>query len=807
MTDVSIDVLGPEARVAALKAIDAANSASAALAAEQRSAGHSETSRRWANQESGSVEPVAHPGERSALSYARDASSFADNAEASAGISTEGAVVVGNISKAVSAAVLTAPGVYPTLDAGREAVEVNATFWAQGGNGVSLYRKTEDAAATRILTIGTDPGIRFSLVATPDAKIINFATMAAGSATLTARTAIFDASDVGKSVAVAGAGAGDGKLTSTILSVQSPTQATLAAPAIKATDGRGATLGTDCGPAFAAALAALNAAGGGELIIDGLFFLGTPVVGSFTDNAAQVSIVGFGGDAGIVIACARDKDALLLTGGGRILVDGVNFIGTPMEIVDARRALSFSSCRAMVRNTGWFGVACIGADDGAVIYSEKGDLTTEDNFFGSCVGGLTNATIMNRQSSGFRSARDWFLDYGRFQSILFIKTGMSFTKAWIFLEDQFEEDSNAVGQATFRITDTRCDEGCFYAIAATTTIDTGNRIKHVEINGLQCNNSFGGSAIYLERVEHAVIDRPSIGWRNTPGDGLVLNQCESVTVRGASITAGAPGAPTGMADGILATDVRSLILEDSDFARFTFTRVDRFQQITLGQGGVAPYQKGGRITDADFTVPPPIGTIAIDTANKRIYGRFVEGWLATPPMTAPDDPAFVLRNITPTTGTVTVSSSYTKTSGGSVWGETTANLLQTMRGSFRMRMRFPNADAGTYVAAGATPASFGENNAISNNDVRLGLLQNNGVEMYVTSDGNVLTAPFPYAAGQEVQLDYDAAAGTFKLTINGVVVAGPAAVPALVTAGLEQRFSSAIYNVGGTFDLLEYSPV
>ncbi|MEG3085484.1 hypothetical protein U1707_17725 [Sphingomonas sp. PB2P12] len=704
-------------------------------------------------------------------------------------------------------AALTPPGVYTTLVAGRDAVATNATFWAQDRAGVSLYRKTAATTEARVMTIGSDPGIRLSLVATPDAKIVNFATMAIGSTTLTARTAIFDASDIGKSVAVAGAGSAGEKLTSTIASVQSATQVTLANPAGTATDGRGATLGTNCGPAFAAALAALNAAGGGELIIDGLFFLSTPVVGSFNDNAAQVAIVGYGGDAGIVIACDRDKDALLLSGGGRLMVDGVNFIGTPLEIADARRALSFHSCRAMLRNTGWFGVACIGTDDGAVVYAEKTDLTTEDNFFGSCVGGLGNATIKLRKFMGFRSARDWFLDYGRFQSILFIKTGMSFTRAWIFAEDQFEKDSNAVGQSVFRVTDTRCDEGCLYAIAATTRSGTGNRIKHVEITGLQANNSFGGNAIYLERVDHAVIDQPTIGWRNTPGDGLVLNDCGSVTVRGASITTGAPGAPTGMADGILATDVRSLILEDGNFARFTFTRVDRFQQVSLGQGGVAPYQKGGRITDADFKVPPPVGTIGIDTANKRIYGRFAQGWLATPIMTANDDPTFALRNITPNAGALTGFTKYTKTSGGNVWGEATANLSQTMRGSFRLRMRFPNAAPGNYVAAGASPASFGANVGINNAGVRLGLLQNNGTQMYATANGNVITAPFPYVAGQVVQLDYNAAAGTFQMTINDLVVVSPTAVPATVTPDLEQRFSSSIYNVGGTFELLEYSPI
>lgn len=93
MTEVTVELLTPEARILAGKAEEARLSAARSEAA----AGRSETAetnaetaeglaRRWASQDAGAVDPANYPGTRSSLSYARDARTSADasNSQANA---------------------------------------------------------------------------------------------------------------------------------------------------------------------------------------------------------------------------------------------------------------------------------------------------------------------------------------------------------------------------------------------------------------------------------------------------------------------------------------------------------------------------------------------------------------------------------------------------------------------------------------------------------------------------------------------------------------------------------------------------
>lgn len=656
------------------------------------------------------------------------------------------------------------------------------------------------------------PGVTYTNVlsdfgSVADAKIIEFATMSAGSKTLTAGASVFAAEDVGKSIRVAGAGAGGAKLMTTIDAVTSPTQATLAAAAQTATSNKGASFGTDCGPALKAALVQIDQNGGGTLIIDGLHFLATPVSHTFSTFVAQVGITGFGSDSGLCVAVGAAQDALTLSGGARLLIEGVNLVGTPLELSDARRTLNITSLRTQMVNCAFFGLACIGQDGGAVIWAEGADLRMWDNFFGSSVGGLSNDTVHLENFAGFSSERDWFLDYGRFRGILFIKTGMSFTRSWIFGNNQFAEDSNAVGQSVFRVTDSRFDEGHVLAVALTTTLGSGKRIDRVEIAGMQVNNSLvsNGTAIYLERVDNAVIDQPAIGWRNTPGDGLTLIDCGNVHVRGANVTAGAPGAPTGMADGIVANGVQSLTLEDSNFRRFTFTNVQNFIQINDGHGAVS-FAKRGRITDADFGGPQALGAIAVDVFNNKIYARCATGWLGAA-LTTQTDPTFALYNVNPATGTLTGSDTFAKSSGADSWTNTAASLDTTVTGSFRLRAKFVDTTAGKAVRMGATRASNGLTYQTGNNDFALGVLQD-ADSVFIISGGNIFGGPWPYTAGQEVSLEYTGSTGVAVFRVNGVIrFNGVVPNPGELSASLEHRFSSTLYSDGSKYQLLEYGPL
>ncbi|WP_184457092.1 right-handed parallel beta-helix repeat-containing protein [Rhizobium aethiopicum] len=151
-----------------------------------------------------------------------------------------------------------------------------------------------------------------------DAVIIRAAvTIASGSAALTVTGANFQTTDVGKSIAVEGAGTSGATLYSTILSRTSATQITLAANASTAISAvtKTVTYGTDDTAAFNAAIADIvrqtasndNAIFGGSLTVDakGRYYLASPIAinkhgikikggGSHTDTCIIVAHEGYG---------------------------------------------------------------------------------------------------------------------------------------------------------------------------------------------------------------------------------------------------------------------------------------------------------------------------------------------------------------------------------------------------------------------------------------------------------------------------------------------------------------------------------
>lgn len=94
-----------------------------------------------------------------------------------------------------------------------------------------------------------------------DAKIVNDASINSASATLSSASANFVATDVGKTVLLAGAGNAGGTvpLITTILAVLSPTQVTLAATALHTVSGAQLVYGTDNGTAIQKAINAASA--------------------------------------------------------------------------------------------------------------------------------------------------------------------------------------------------------------------------------------------------------------------------------------------------------------------------------------------------------------------------------------------------------------------------------------------------------------------------------------------------------------------------------------------------------------------
>lgn len=741
------------------------------------------------------------------------AASFAKNADASAGdvkTATARADIAADLSVATP---LTLPNVYATSAAGLAAVAENATFWAQLGSGSPrLYRKV-NGLAEMIGLPASGAGVALSAYgAVADAKIVQFASIALGSALLTANAAIFSAADIGKPIRVAQAGPNSTNLDTTIADFISTTQVSLAATAQTAVANVGASFGTPAGPALQLALDDIKARRGGTLLIDGFYFLNTGVEGSFQSLADNVRITTGGEVGAILIACPAAVKAIQLTSVSQLLIDNLQFVGTPLAQLDSFRVLDLSSVEAEIKDVKFIGLGAIGPEGAAVLYHTSSLIRLSGNKCYGCSAASGQATSIfdGENWIGYTSQGNEFIDHGNFQGIDYTgKLGLAFPLAWERLRQQFTDTANAKGQGTALFSNNRYDEGHYRAIIVSTSPGTGRRIDRVLIENCQINHTLldGGSSIVIERATNVRVERTNIGWCNVERQAMTFNECGVVEVAVIKATAGAPGPSDKWADGIIANNVESLTVTDSpSLRRRLLTNVRNVREIDNGRGGVVPITKAGRITDADFKTPPAVGTIGVDIVNKRIYARMPEGWLATAAMSANDDPTFVLSNVTPANGQVTNSVRYAKIAGGTGWGTTTANLMQAMVGSFRMRVSFPSAAAANFVRVGMVPASFGATAVTGLNDIRLGVLQNAGTQIYIIHNSDLLNGPFPYAAGQEVQLEYNAQAGTYRLLIGGVEKLVATAAPSDVGTVADHRLTSTLYNVGAAFDLLEYGP-
>ncbi|MBY3263881.1 right-handed parallel beta-helix repeat-containing protein [Rhizobium laguerreae] len=203
-----------------------------------------------------------------------------------------------------------------------------------------------------------------------DAVIIRAAvTITTGTAALTVTGANFQTTDVGKSIAVEGAGAGGATLYSTILSRTSTTQVTLANNAgttVTATT-KTVTYGTNDSAAFNAAIADIvrqgssndNAVFGGTVVVDAgsRYYLGTQIAinkhgvkiksgGSHTDTCIIVAHEGYG----FVFDNTDSGTALMRSN----CVEGLRFLSTASTRAAGSGALSFNRALQFTVKDCWF---------------------------------------------------------------------------------------------------------------------------------------------------------------------------------------------------------------------------------------------------------------------------------------------------------------------------------------------------------------------------------------------------------------------------------------------------------------------
>ncbi|WP_019517898.1 hypothetical protein [Sphingomonas sp. Mn802worker] len=672
-----------------------------------------------------------------------------------------------------------------------------------------------------LLDIGeTASTIKLSSLTAGDGKLTQYVTATADSAIITSTTAIFATDDVGKRIKVAGAGADGGDLFTTVASVQSATQVTLATSAATSTNTRGAILGTDCGPALQTALDTVFALRGGTILIDALFYWETPVLCDFgTTDGISLTLKGAGWSTGLLVAGDASKDMLTLQNNPRLLISEVNFAGTPLGQNDCRKLLRLESCEYILERSGFFGLSVIGPAEAGIVYARRCRTRHFDNEFGGCAassGAVTHVVDID----GFALidiARDRFIDYSRFQGAYLSKTPLGFCFSWIKVGSPDQATASVNAGSVLRVRDCQFDEGHFQAVRIAPRPDSGIRIPQAHFSGNRVNNTLltGGNAFYFAAIDQLIIEQTSIGWANTPHFGMVIANCGDVMIDGAYITDGAPVSPfTGKADGLSVTNVRSLILKNATaFRRRVFESVGNVQEIVNGIGGVAPFSKRGRVEDADFValtgVAPPAGTIAYDEGNKKLYVKDRDlGWLATPALTASTDKVFFLNNGTPTRGTLTGADTYEKTSGPLAF-DTTANLTSIFTGGFRIALTII---AGDDVAFGPQDPSGAPLN--NSNDYIVRVLRGRGLLYWgvpgENDPGQTLGwGSFSYTLGDLIELIYDpsAAASQQMIVKTAGNVRATHTAPAGLTPTTRHRFSSSLANVGAKFQLVDYAPL
>lgn len=361
-------------------------------------------------------------------------------------------------------------------------------------------------------------------------------TTSSGSTTL---TGTFTSDDVGKNIVIRGGASGGGKFSTTIASyVDSSTVQLTTAPTATVASTY-AAIGFDCSTELQEALDTIASEGGGTLVIDGEFLLTGTVFKNFNLLASSVRVVGYGSSSALFIAVPGVNSAITLANlQGKLVIEGIDFVGTPGEAQDMRFAIDLQACLNVdIRDNGFYGLANTGTvNDSGVILSNGGGLNLSGNLFGGCITGK-GGVVLNTAWLHFSSQDNRFIDFGQRGSILHSKTPLVTGSAWINVGEAVPsssyEDSavTSYAHATVDIRGDIYDEGtknhifvsspnkrilgvsiadCRFNVNGWTTGTTGPAILNVsDVKISHC--SFGYTheiryAIYLNTVKHARLE-------------------------------------------------------------------------------------------------------------------------------------------------------------------------------------------------------------------------------------------------------------------------------------------------------------
>jgi hypothetical protein len=370
---------------------------------------------------------------------------------------------------------------------------------------------------------------------------INSVEAVQGSTTLTTRatfpvsTRKFTPDMVGKTIVVAGAGAGGfAPHVTTVAAFVSEDEITMAAAAVTSRTGSGCAGGTDNGPAMQAILDEMGTADVQRRVLfgPGRYFLGTPAARNFAeDRTRDLVFEGQGYATQLIISptgSATGQRMIDIVQARQVRFDRVTFIGAQAH--PWRSVIRTEVGRVAFRDCMFYGLRA--EDNGGILTLRQGSVIVDNCHFFGCSGDsgqqFTSAIFLDNWTNAI-VRRCEFIDHGWYDGFTFLSAG---GRAWIIANNPAGDGTAMHNPGVLSFEHLQMDEATHRQIEVTGT--GTNRTRRVNLFNVRCNASDPGGttpAFDISKSDHVTFDQCWVGWRNTSAPAVRLNDAGTVEMR------------------------------------------------------------------------------------------------------------------------------------------------------------------------------------------------------------------------------------------------------------------------------------
>lgn len=382
---------------------------------------------------------------------------------------------------------------------------------------------------------------------------------------------------------------------------------------------------TDDGPALQRALDALAAAGGGTLIVPpGRYVIASPTARNFNDVSSAIVLRGVGSSSQLVLKGGSEVTSLLIGGIESVLFENLVFVGVPGVYPDVKTAVRINYCLvATFRNCHFYGIGCAAAD-GGVVFAETSDLHLERCAFRGCTGSSSNGTpvVALQNWLGLTVEDTEFIDFGTLNGVGHSKTSQASSAAWVGVGSTPPLRSTA-NQRGVLLRNVRMDEGAQFGLYVRPN-EPSAVIENLNIQGLMVNVSHifpRAAGMVVDKVNHLTVRDSFFGFTTSEREAINLLRVNDAVLDHVQCVAGANVITAS-------SSVNSLTVTESIYGRLDSSA--KTTNIVKNGAYSLPFltlrTKEGPPTDADFPVPPPQGTVSVDTLGEKLYVRVGKIW-------------------------------------------------------------------------------------------------------------------------------------------------------------------------------------